>query len=678
MPRFIIGISIIFWGWQTGLWFVALPMALIYEASYFLRWRWELSTKEFMEVGKFCGLLMIGVLLYLIVANPSVYWIFEFFQWFPVVFFPFLTAQAYSTSDLIDIRMFFYFLRNRKPIAINLTYPFFALCIIAASAGNSRGMTLYLGIFLLSAIALWFQRSNRFSPQVWICLIILAGGMGILGHLALHRLHRIVEYQTGQFFSGLYHHHHHHHHHHYNDPTETTTTIGDIGSVKLTNKILFRVKPQPEALPTILRESLLLRRVSHNKYRSGTWIGLNSEFVPVKSTSDKTNWYLATTTDNITPNLATVTITTRLKQEQSFLNLPQGTTKIRQLPGELMSKNQYATVKLEAKPGLVSYQVQYNREFALDSPPTKEDLQIPPREKSAINFIVEELDLQGKSATEILAAVNKFFNTEFTYTLDWKPPVAKSSNSTRLAAFLLDYRSGHCEYFATAAALLLRDLGIPTRYIIGYSVHEYSSWENQFIVRERNAHAWTLVYIDGVWQEFDPTPSAWVAIEDANSSQLTFIQDLWSWTRFKLAVLIQQMKSGEAAYLYWLLIIPLGFILLRQFNSRQGIKRVDLNKNIVQDIRLGTDSEIYLIETALKELGISRYPTETWYDWLARLQEDQQTPSDLISDLQVIVQLHYRYRFDPQGISELERNQLQSVTRAWLARYQKWREKVES
>ena len=41
LPRFIIGITIIFWGWQTGLWFVAFPMALIYEASYFVRSRWE-------------------------------------------------------------------------------------------------------------------------------------------------------------------------------------------------------------------------------------------------------------------------------------------------------------------------------------------------------------------------------------------------------------------------------------------------------------------------------------------------------------------------------------------------------------------------------------------------------------------------------------------------------------
>jgi len=659
----MIGITIIFWGWQTGLWFVALPMALLYEASYFMQWRWELSTKEFMEVGKFCGLLMVGVLFYLITANRSVYWIFDFFTWFPVIFFPFVTAQAYAISDRIDIRMFFYFLRKRQPIAMNLTYPFFALCIISASTGNLRGITFYVGMFLLSTIALWFLRSSRFSPIVWISLIILAGSMGIFAHLALYRLHSIVGQKTREFLSEIY-----HHHHHYDDPTEKTTAIGDIGSVKLTNKILFRVKPEAKALPTLLRESLLLRRASYNKYQAGTWIGVNSEFLPITSTSAKNNWLLAAPADNIPKNSSTVTISTNLRQGANFLNLPQGAKQISQLPGEAMEKNQYGTVKIESESELVFYDVRYSKEFALGSQPTKEDLQIPTTEKAAIDSIVAELNLQEKSPTEILEAVSKFFNTEFTYSLDLAQP---GDNATALSAFLLDNRSGHCEYFATATALLLRDLGIPTRYIVGYSVHEYSSWENQFIVRDRNAHAWTLVYLDGIWQEFDPTPNTWIAIENANVSQFAFIQDLFSWASFKLAVLMVQIKSGEAAYLYWLLMIPLGFILLRQFNIRQGIKRVDRREGITEDLRLGIDSEIYLIETALQESGMIRNTSDTWRDWLVQLEQNSLTPSELIKDLRVIVQLHSRYRFDPQGINELERNQLRSMTQSWLARYQK-------
>ena len=384
LPQFIIGITIIFWGWQTGLWFIALPMTLIYEASYFVRWRWELSSKEFMEVGKLCGLLIIGLLLYLIIFNRSVYWIFEFFAWFPVIFFPFVTAQAYSTSDRVDIRMFFYFLRKRQPIPLNLTYPFFALCIIAASAGNLRGITFYLGMFLLCTIALWFLRSSRFSPVVWISLIILAGSMGVLGHLALHRLHRIVEHKTTEFLSKIY--HHHPHSHHYDDPTQRTTAIGDIGSVKQRNKILFRVKPEPEELPRLLVKPLLLRRISYNKYQSGTWFGIESEFVTVPSHSGKNSWDLAEKTENLTSNISTVTISTDLKPEQNFLNLPQGAKQISQLPGVVMKKNQYATVKVEGESGLVSYKVKYSQDYALDSLPTKYDLQIPLSEKSCTRF----------------------------------------------------------------------------------------------------------------------------------------------------------------------------------------------------------------------------------------------------------------------------------------------------
>ena len=626
-----------------------------------------------MEVGKLCGLLIIGLLLYLIIFNRSVYWIFEFFAWFPVIFFPFVTAQAYSTSDRVDIRMFFYFLRKRQPIALNLTYPFFALCIIAASAGNLRGITFYLGMFLLCTIALWFLRSSRFSPVVWISLIILAGSMGILGHLALHRLHRIVEHKTTEFLSNIY--HHHSHSHHYDDPTQRTTAIGDIGSLKQRNQILFRVKPEPEELPRLLVKPLLLRRISYNKYQSGTWFGIKSEFVTVPSKSGKNSWDLAEKTENLTSNISTVTISTDLKPEQNFLNLPQGARQISDLPGVVMKKNQYATVKVEGDPGLVSYKVQYSQDYTLDSLPTKYDLQIPLSEKAALDSIIEELNIQGKSNTEILEEVARFFKTKFTYSLDL---AQQGNNHTALSAFLLDHRSGHCEYFATATSLLLRYLGIPTRYIVGYSVHEFSPWENQFIVRSRNAHAWTLVYINGSWQAFDTTPSSWMAMEDAQSDQLTFIRDLLSFVRFKLAFLMLQIKSGEAAYLYWLLIIPLGFILLRQFNIRQGVKRVALSSNNPEDWRLGIDSEIYLIETALTNSGMLRHATETWYDWLARLQQAQQTPSDLISDLQVIVQLHYRYRFDPQGINELERNQLQSITRDWLARFEHWREGVKS
>ena len=86
-----------------------------------------------------------------------------------------------------------------------------------------------------------------------------------------------------------------------------------------------------------------------------------------------------------------------------------------------------------------------------------------------------------------------------------------STNETPLSRFLLRTRSGHCEYFATATVLLLRQLGIPARYAVGYAVHEASG--RQYVVRQRDAHAWCLVWnpTSETWQDFDTTPASWVA-----------------------------------------------------------------------------------------------------------------------------------------------------------------------
>jgi hypothetical protein len=54
------------------------------------------------------------------------------------------------------------------------------------------------------------------------------------------------------------------------------------------------------------------------------------------------------------------------------------------------------------------------------------------------------------------------------------------------------------------APALLREAGLPARYAVGYSVQEKTG--KGFIVRDRHAHAWCLVHLDGVWQDFDTTP----------------------------------------------------------------------------------------------------------------------------------------------------------------------------
>ena len=79
--------------------------------------------------------------------------------------------------------------------------------------------------------------------------------------------------------------------------------------------------------------------------------------------------------------------------------------------------------------------------------------------------------------------------------------------------FLNESKRGYCTYFATAAAVILRCSGIPTRYCAGYVVDtslsgtQNSDYYDNYIVMDNSAHAWVEVFISGYgWVTIDPTP----------------------------------------------------------------------------------------------------------------------------------------------------------------------------
>jgi transglutaminase-like putative cysteine protease len=76
-----------------------------------------------------------------------------------------------------------------------------------------------------------------------------------------------------------------------------------------------------------------------------------------------------------------------------------------------------------------------------------------------------------------------------------------------ISDFVLNNRSAHCEYFASAMVLMSRAIGIPARFVTGYYAHEREAGE--IVVRGRDAHAWAEAWIDGTgWITVDATPSS--------------------------------------------------------------------------------------------------------------------------------------------------------------------------
>lgn len=86
-----------------------------------------------------------------------------------------------------------------------------------------------------------------------------------------------------------------------------------------------------------------------------------------------------------------------------------------------------------------------------------------------------------------------------------------------LVGFVTQTRSGYCQYFAGAMALMLRYLGIPARVAVGFAGPAYDRSSGTWVVTDRNAHAWVEVWFRGFgWMPFDPTP----AIPGSNRSPL--------------------------------------------------------------------------------------------------------------------------------------------------------------
>jgi len=126
---------------------------------------------------------------------------------------------------------------------------------------------------------------------------------------------------------------------------------------------------------------------------------------------------------------------------------------------------------------------------------------------ATVDAKVAEL-VKGKTTEyDKVRALYDYFSKDngFTYSLSTQP----ASNSSDIAAFLKN-KAGYCQQYAAALAWMVRDAGIPARVAFGFT-RGTSTTDGRFEITNRNAHAWTEVYLQGFgWIPFDATPASGV------------------------------------------------------------------------------------------------------------------------------------------------------------------------
>jgi transglutaminase-like putative cysteine protease len=132
-----------------------------------------------------------------------------------------------------------------------------------------------------------------------------------------------------------------------------------------------------------------------------------------------------------------------------------------------------------------------------------EYLKLPPLD-IRISKLAEEITAAAPSNYDKAIAVERYLSTHFGYTLE----LPRSLPQDPLANFLFERKKGHCEYFASSMAVMLRSLRIPTRIVTGFRGGEFNDLTGQYVVRASDAHSWVEAYFPGSgWISFDPTPA---------------------------------------------------------------------------------------------------------------------------------------------------------------------------
>lgn len=707
MPPLLIGATLLFWGWQTQLLYAAVPMALVLEGARFSKIRWEFSNDELARIWTFCMVLLLAAMVFAFNYNGGPSSFSELFQspnvtsegvagkastltadaiirWLPMIFFLFIAAQVYSPVGTVPLEAVSLYLRSRMKRArkkghplppsrrFDALYPYFALCLFSSSARADQGDNFYYGLCILLGWALWPSRSRRFSVSVWVSMLALAFFIGYWGQHTFTQLSSFASKFDPQLLSYFW--------HPRTDPRDSITDLGKIGDLKLSGRIVIRLEPENGAqVPAYLREAGY-RKLDETKNHFGeqlfTWdSGFTNDDLPqvYETPRDSGIWPL-----NGNPaNRAMVNIACYLdsinpndKYPEGVLPLPADCNRLEHLKAYFVYQNNIGAVLAEG-PRLVMFDARFGSGIIKDAPPgadtyvTNEDLLVPPNEVPALTNVISRLNVDGKSDDDKIEAVAKFFANNFRYSL-WqrKSSWFSNTNQTPLSRFLLVTHRGHCEFFATATVLLLRQLGIPARYAVGYYVHEPSG--KGYVVRLRDAHAWCLVWKKNknTWAILDTTPGTWVAQEEEHASPFQFLSDFQSWIEFEALKLFEYDHNNIREYLFWVLIPALAFLLYRIF--RGGRRQDGKGEKSERPAWPGLDSEFYRLEQKLAQGGLPRQPGESLALWLQRATNDSHF-SKLKQPLENVLALHYRYRFDPRGLNPAERQNLRREVEACLA-----------
>jgi transglutaminase-like putative cysteine protease len=288
-----------------------------------------------------------------------------------------------------------------------------------------------------------------------------------------------------------------------------SVTLGQIGTLKQDDGLVMRVRVDDPEPPQGLR----WRGVALDEFTGKGWKKSRDARSSVPA-NERTGFFQTGTTEALH----------RLTSQTFFLE-PLETPVLFGAPRVIAIQGDLPFVRVDGEGSLQSRRHDYERLMYkaisdTDEPPVEElrdDMRPYPDSFERYLQLPENLDrrvvhhtqfvlrnAQVRNRYDAAKAIELDLQRNFAYSLEMK-----ASGADPLADFLFNVQTGHCEYFATAMAVMLRTHGIASRVVNGFLPGEYNETSGAYTVRQSDAHSWVEVYFPSSrsWVTFDPTPS---------------------------------------------------------------------------------------------------------------------------------------------------------------------------
>jgi protein-glutamine gamma-glutamyltransferase len=418
----------------------------------------------------------------------------------------------------------------------------------------------------------------------------------------------------------------------------TKVDLGGVGKLRSDPTIAMRVHlNKPPATPAA-RLALYLRGTSFDHYDGTSWTRTRPAHMPAPHQEGSYVWL----TDSVRPSAEEMTIDLE-PINPPIIFLPADAVGIRvNEPGEgfglrgpkilVAADDEYKYERADERGLQYSVYRGRARPEPLSLAERARYLEVPEPILAPVTDLARRW--AGPLATdwEEANAIEERLRKDYKYDLDSPSGAAPQP----LLHFLLESKAGHCEFYSTAMAMLLRTLGVPTRNVTGFIGGTYNRFGDFYAVRQGDAHSWVEVYLEGRgWTRFDPTPPSSSAPRSDVTGMVAFVRDVIEaaaqrWSRhvigYDLDQQIELFRSVKQRYrdyggpelgrrargLVPVAIVVAGGVLtyvvwrrvrLRRLRSRPG-------KLIGQAAAVSRAVALYRsLEDALRGMGIGRQPT---------------------------------------------------------------------